>query len=242
MLASLSVPAAAQMQIPNPLIRPRSISNPVPSDIPQLPGANAQRGTTNPGATAAYPPISGNPGGPQYADDAAARELNELKERFATFYVSAISGKEAVLRRSQAQRIGLNPAAAGLQPVGSSMAPVPFGAISSQSQPTARNEALMLRDGESFEATGNVGSLLARISNRQVVIYRVQENTQRRAIIFVGELETSGSPAQPAIVLERPDPAYKRSISVETKTRSASAPQTDSTNVPPLNPPALPPQ
>ncbi|MEB0135312.1 hypothetical protein QN362_08200 [Actimicrobium sp. CCC2.4] len=220
-----SLIASAQMQIPNPLIRPRGLINPATGDVPPLPGATG----TSPRTTipAGYPPTGA------VTDNPLQRELTEQKERFAGFYVSAIVGKQAVLRRSAAQRVSTStqPAPA----VGTSMAPVPLGA---QSQAmSARNDALMLTDGESFDATGNVGSLYARVSNRQVVIFHVADGSTaipkpgtRYPIVFVGELETSGNPAQPAIVLERPDPLYKRSITVEVKARSASAPVNDAQN------------
>lgn len=215
--------AYAQMQIPNPLIRPRGLTNPATSEVPPLPGA-ASAPQRNP-VPASYPAAAGA------TDDPLQRELNEQKERLSGFYVSAIVGKQAVLRRSAAQRIstGTTPAPA----VGSSMAPVPIG--NQAPAMSTRNDALMLTDGESFDATGNVGSLYARVSNRQVVIYHVDDAAgpkpgKRHPIVFVGELETSGNPAQPPIVLERPDPLYKRSITVEIKARSASAPATDTQN------------
>ncbi|EGF30766.1 hypothetical protein IMCC9480_785 [Oxalobacteraceae bacterium IMCC9480] len=216
-----SLVASAQMQIPNPLIRPRGLTNPATGDVPPLPGATGS--APRAAMPAGYPPT----------DDPLQRELTEQKERFAGFYVSAIVGRQAVLRRSAAQRISTSaqPAPA----VGTSMAAVPLGTQSPAM--STRNDALMLTDGESFDATGNVGSLYARVSNRQVVIYHVADGSTakpkpgtRYPIVFVGELETSGNPAQPAIVLERPDPLYKRSITVEVKARSASAPVNDAQN------------
>ncbi len=223
-----SIDAFAQLQIPNPLIRPPGLTNPAAGPIPPLPGATG--GTPRSAEPATFPVIPGAAGA---TENPLTRELNEQKDRFAGFYVSAIVGKQAVLRRSAAQR---NPApAAALPAVGTSMAPVPLGTQTAAT--TTRNEALMLTDGESFDTTGNVGSLYARVSHRQVVIYHVADSStpepksgKRYPIVFVGELETSGSPAQPAIVLERPDPLYKRSITVELKARSASAPAIDTQN------------
>jgi hypothetical protein len=222
------VEAFAQMQIPNPLIRPRGLTNPVIGDIPALPG-NAGSSPRNTALTAdRIIPLP-----PNANDDPLVRELNEQKERFAGFYVSAIVDKQAVLRRSAIPRI---PTAVPASPaIGSSMAPVPLG--TQIAAMTTRNDALMLTDGESFDATGNVGSLYARVSNRQVVIYHVADSSapepkpgKRYPIVFVGELETSGNPAQPAIVLERPDPLYKRSLSVEIKARSNATSMADIQN------------
>jgi hypothetical protein len=223
-----SVDAFAQLQIPNPLIRPHGLANPAASNIAPLPGAaGVSPRNTEP---ASYPAVPPSPGS---AENLLTRELNEQKDRFAGFYVSAIVGKQAVLRRSAAQRN--TPSTQALPAVGTSMAPVSLGTQGAAT--TTRNDALMLTDGESFDATGNVGSLYARVSNRQVVIYHVADASaaelksgKRYPIVFVGELETSGSPAQPAIVLERPDPLYKRSITVEVKARSASTSTTDNQN------------
>ena len=226
-----SINAFAQLQIPNPLIRPHGLTNPPAGEMTPLPAPAAGYSRTT--ESVPYPVVPGAPGAPGVNDNPLTRELNEQKDRFAGFYVSAIVGKQAVLRRSAAQRQLTTGQA--MPVVGMSMAPLPLATQAAAM--TTRNDALMITDGESFDATGNVGSLFARVSNRQVVIYHVADNSvaelksgKRFPIVFVGELETSGSPAQPAIVLERPDPLYKRSISVEVKARSASAPVTDSQN------------
>ncbi|MDY7572991.1 hypothetical protein [Actimicrobium sp. CCI2.3] len=226
-----SINAFAQLQIPNPLIRPHGLTNPAAADMTPLPASVPAAGYARTSESAPYPIVPGAPG--TTVDNPLTRELNEQKDRFAGFYVSAIVGKQAVLRRSAAQRQLTTGQA--MPAVGMSMAPLPLATQAAAM--TTRNDALMITDGESFDATGNVGSLFARVSNRQVVIYHVADNSgaelksgKRFPIVFVGELETSGNPAQPAIVLERPDPLYKRSISVEVKARSASAPLTDNQN------------
>ncbi|MEC5217372.1 hypothetical protein RCH09_002330 [Actimicrobium sp. GrIS 1.19] len=209
-----AISACAQMQIPNPLIRPHSLANP---DLPPVPAPPARSG-----AATAYPAVpAAIPG--LVSDDPYLRELSELRERFAGFHVAAIVGKHAVLRRSLAQR---GPATAlAAPPSGASMAPVSLGP---GTPPTAlRNDAMTLSDGQVVNAISLSGSLVARVSERQVAIFHVVDGTTRgagqRTIVFAGELEASGAPPPPTIVLERPDPAYKRSITVESKVRSASS-------------------
>ena len=230
LIAAISLPAAAQLQIPNPLIRPRSITNPGSADshLPPAPDNQAQRSTVPPPPS--YPGAGGSAGGTLLPmEDSYARDLNELKERFSSFYVSAIVGKQAVLRRSAAARTGAGTTAA--QPIGSSMAPLPLAGGVNGVQ--SRNDSLMLADGEMLDAIGNSGQLVAKVDSRQVTIYHVQEamalpgikTSGRHAIVFIGMLEASGAAAPVAIVLQIQDPAYKRSISVDTRIRSASAGQ-----------------
>ena len=220
----------AQMQIPNPLIRPRSLTNPAtPTPTPPAPPADAAARVPPP-----YP--SGVPLGtpPLPIDDPYLRELTELKERFAGFYVSAVVGRTAVLRRSSAQRQAVNPTTPSQ--VGTSMAPLPL--TSAGSGAGVRNDALMVADGELLDAVSNSGTLMSKVAHHRVVIYHMQETVTmpggrlggRRAIVFSGEVEGSGAAPMPPIVLERPDSAFKRSISVETKTRNASGATADNQN------------
>jgi hypothetical protein len=213
-LLFVAISACAQMQIPNPLIRPHSLANP---DLPPVPAPPARGG-----AATSYPAVpSAIPG--FASDDPYLRELSELRERFSGFHVAAIVGKHAVLRRSLAQRGA--PAGLAAQPTGASMAPISLGPGAA---PTAlRNDAMTLSDGQVVNAISLSGTLMARVSERQVAIFHVVDGTTRaagqRAIVFAGELEASGAPPPPTILLERPDPAYKRSITVESKVRSASS-------------------
>ena len=221
----------AQMQIPNPLIRPRSLTNPAaPTPTPPAPTAETAAARVPP----PYP--SGVPLGtpPLPTDDPYLRELTELKERFAGFYVSAVVGRTAVLRRSVAQRLAANPTTPSQ--VGTSMAPLPLASAGSGA--ALRNDALMVADGELLDAVSNSGTLMSKVAHHRVVIYHMQETVTmpggrlggRRAIVFSGEVEGSGAASMPAIVLERSDSAFKRSISVETKTRNASGATSDNQN------------
>jgi hypothetical protein len=217
-LTLVDLPVLAQMQIPNPLIRPRSITSPArpaaagPSDL--APGSGQSRPA---GAAGAAP-----------AEDPYVRSLTDLKDRFSQFYVSAIVGKEAILRRSAGEKASSSSTPA--QPTGTSMAAVPLGTASSGGY--ARSESLMVSDGELLEMAGNTGALFAKVTNRQVTIYLVQETTilpggqlqGKRAAVFSGEVQNSGSMQAATIVLERPDPSYKRIINVETKARGTSSP------------------
>ncbi len=233
-------PAAAQMQIPNPLIRPRSVTNPA---APAESGAPmAEAGAAGRAAPAGNAPIALNANGtPAAAEDPYTRNLAELKDRFAGFYVSAIVGKQAMLRRSSAARAA-STAAQPAQAVGASMAPVSLAGAAAA--PQARSDSVMVADGELLDSVGTTGALVAKVARSQVAIYYVQETmvlpggklVGKRVIVFTGELENSGATAAPLIVLERPDPAYKRMITVETKTRASAAGTTDASAA--TNPPA----
>ena len=227
-------PAAAQMQIPNPLIRPRSLtSGNNPTNPPNDTAANAQR------APAPQPAFSSAAvlGAPAtHNEDPYMRDLADLRDRLAPFYVSAIVGRKAILRRSAAaQRSGSTQTTS--QPTGSSMAPLPLnsGSSNQSSNQSSRNDSITVSDGELLEAVSNTGTLITKIANGRVVIYHIQELGNlpggrlagRRAIVFAGDVENSGTPLAAAIVLERPDPAFKRFIAVDTKVRSASAAATD---------------
>ena len=219
----------AQMQIPNPLIRPRSLTNPA-SPAPTAPAADTMVQRVPPPYPAGVP--LGTP--PLPPDDPYLRELTELKDRFAGFYVSAVVGHTAVLRRSAVQRQTGN--ATTPSQIGTSMAPLPL--TSTGSGVGLRNDAMMVADGELLDAVSNSGTLMSKVAHNHVVIYHLQETMTlpggrlggRRAIVFSGEVEGSGAASMPPIVLERPDSAFKRSISVETKTRNASAATTDNQN------------
>ncbi len=231
-MASYAAPCVAQMQIPNPLIRPRTLTSGNGE-----PGAAPDAAATAPRAPAPQPAYSSAPtlGGPVVqTDDPYNRELADLRDRMSAYYVSAIVGRKAILRRSAAsQRAGSTQANA--QPTGTSMAPLPLntGAVNQAS----RNDSITVSDGDLLEAVSNTGTLMTKVANGRVVIYHIQELGSlpggrlagRRAIVFAGDVENSGTPLATAVVLERPDPAFKRFITVETKVRSASAVPADST-------------
>lgn len=223
------VPALAQMQIPNPLIRPRSLTNPGAKE-PAGAEAMAPRGAPT-GASAPTGLAVASP------EEIYAKSLAELKDRFSTFYVSAIVGKQAILRRSLGGPRGGVLASGGALPTlpGASSAPIALAGAQPQtaSAPSGRSDTLMLSDGELLDSVGSSGALIAKINSRQVTIYHVQETMSmpngkligKRAVVFAGDVENSGSTPPPAIVLERVDPAYKRMITVDTRIRSTSSPQ-----------------
>ncbi len=230
LLVLSQVPAAAQMQIPNPLIRPRSLTNP---GAPEAPGdPSAQRGAPPASSSPAAIPLPGT-AAPSSPEDIYTRSLNELKDRFSTFYVSAIVGKDAILRRSSAGPRAALPAVAAQSTTG---APLPAVPLSTAAPIQTRSDTLMVSDGELLDSVGNSGALVAKISSRQVTIYYIQETMAlpggkligKRAVIFAGDVENSGGSGIPEIVLERPDPNYKRMITVESKVRSASSNTQDS--------------
>jgi len=233
LLAFAQLPAVAQMQIPNPLIRPRSLTNPgarepAPADnAQQRPGA----GNTPPAAV----PLNGAPAS-NTPEDIYTRSLNELKDRFATFYVSAIVGKDAILRRSAGGARAALPSTS-LSSGGANAVPaaIPISGSTASATPT-RSDTLMVSDGELLDSVGNSGALVAKVGSRQVTIYYIQETMSlpggkligKRAVVFAGDVENSGTSGAPVIVLERSDPAYTAKISVQSRIRSASGNSQDS--------------
>ena len=231
-LTLVGLPAAAQMQIPNPLIRPRSLTPPGAPDAPAT-GEGANRSPQPaPAPASAAPPIA-LPGS-AVADDPYTRSLAELKERFSGFYVSAIVGKQAVLRRLAGVRSTASGSSAGT--IGAAVPISGAASTATSAVQSGRSDALMISDGELLDSVGNSGALVAKITGRQVIIFHVQETMVlpggkligKRAVIFAGDVENSGGATLAAIVLEKPDPLYKRMITVETRTRSASGATGDS--------------
>lgn len=222
-------PAQGQMQIPNPLIRPRGIgSQPASPGQPGAPGVAAAPQQA-PQPTAAPPSYAGAvplPGTTLPSDDPFDRNLTELTNRFANFYVSAIVGKQAMLRRAGAP-IGASATSSGSATGSLTIASLPGAAPMAQ----PRSESMTLIDGELLASVSKNGALMVKVSNSSVVITYAQETMSlpggrlmgRRAIVFAGGVESSGATVSNAIVLEKIDPAYKRMITVETKTRGASA-------------------
>lgn len=221
-------PACAQLQIPNPLIRPHSLLNPASRDV-SAESAAARVGP--PPASTAAVPLNG--GGVAAVDDPYARSLAEIKDRFSNYYVSAIVGKQAMLRRTSAGARTGSSAPGVPPPVGLTATPATAAGVAQY-----RSDTINLIDGELFDSVGNDGALVAKVGNRQVTIFHVQATSTaaggrvigKRAVVFAGDVENSGSAGVPLIVLERPDPAYKRMITVETRTRSASPSPADTAN------------
>ena len=222
MLTFAAPVAQAQMQIPNPLIRPRSVMNQPDAESARVERPNRAAAPAMPAAPVAFGPAAA-------VEDPYTRSVAELKERFAGFYVSAIVGKQAMLRRSAAIRASALSQPA--QPTGTSMAPLPLGSVPAAA--ASRNDAFMLADGELVASVGTTGAVVARVTSSEVTIYHVQEVMALpggklggiRTVVFSGAVESGGGNGVPAIVLERPDPAYKRMITVETRSRTASSGQ-----------------
>ena len=222
--------ASAQMQIPNPLIRPHSLSNPARPE-PSAEAASRAAASPNPSSTAPVPfPVAGGAG----VEDPYTRNFNELKERFARFHVSAIVGKQAILRRFKGDLRSATGSGAA-QAAGGVAAPIALAGSGGAAY--NRNESMLLNDGDLLDMAGNSGALVAKVTSRQVIVYLIQETEilpggkliGKKGAVFVGEVENSGESSMAAIVLERVDPSYKKMINVETRVRSASA-QPDSFN------------
>lgn len=248
------LPVAAQMQIPNPLIRPRGLAGQSAATQPPS-GTEAATATnaanyggppTAPPRPATSPSYAGAvplPGTVVPTEDPFERNLAELTARFSHFYVSAVVGKQAVLRRN-----GMDSGTSvSATPSQSSFAPTqPIGLAQNGNK---RNESMTLKDGQVLDTVNKAGAMMVKVYDGQVVITYVQESMSlpggkligRSAIAFTGGIESSGGGAIAPIVLERIDPAYKRMISVETKSRSSgnSSSQDNSTSSSSSNAPQI---
>ncbi|WP_283444133.1 hypothetical protein [Noviherbaspirillum suwonense] len=217
----------AQMQIPNPLMRPQPVKQPVASDpqnlnspLPQGPGSpppNASRSSVPPPVSSDFlrtAPVVSQESKP----DAV---ITELRQRFDAFYVSATVGDQAVLRRGAAVQ---NSSAQA------SVAPATAGAVSRQATPglgaVGRADSLIVRDGEAIEFLGSSVTLVPKVSGGRVSLYyysnggagsNKKKGAQPVQVVFMGEVESQAPSVPSQIVLEKPDPAYKATISPETR-------------------------
>lgn len=222
----------AQMQIPNPLMRPQPVKPPVASDpqnlnspLPQIAGSlppSSSRSNVPPPVSSDFlrtAPVSSPEGKP----DAV---ITELRQRFDTFYVSATVGDQAVLRRGTVAQSSTAQA---------SVAPATAGAMTRQATPglgaVGRADSMIVRDGEAIEFLGSSVTLVPKVSGGRVSLYyfgsssagsNKKKSTQPVQVVFMGEVE-SQAPSVPAqIVLEKSDPAYKAMISPESKPLTSS--------------------
>lgn len=215
----------AQMQIPNPLMRPQPVKQPAASEpqnlnspLPQGPGSpppNASRASVPPPVSSDFlrtaPVIS-----QESKPDAV---ITELRQRFDAFYVSATVGDQAVLRRG---------AVAQSATAQASVAPVTAGAVPRPAAPglgaVGRADSLIVRDGEAIEFLGSSVTLVPKVSGGRVSLYyygsavsNKKKGAQPVQVVFMGEVESQAPSAPALIILEKPDPAYKAMISPESK-------------------------
>ena len=148
-----------------------SLTNPAPREPAGADAMSARGAAPAPGAASALPVAT--------PEEIYARSLAELKDRFSTFYVSTIVGKQAILRRSLGGPRGGVLASTPPSPTPSGAAGAPIALAGTQllatGAPSGRSDTLMLSDGELLDSVGSSGALLTKINSRQVTIYLVQE-------------------------------------------------------------------
>ena len=216
--------AFADMNVPNPLVRPLppKLDSIVPGkDGPQQAQAN-------------IPPIANqiqNVGMPQQGYLTATTPFKEVKDRLSMFYVSAIVGDRAILRRYNqglraggAQNTNQNPSTPVMNTSYGIVNTMNQNVQNSQlSQNQNPNESLSIKDGENLDFLGDSVTLTARVENNRVIIYFTDDGTglkkgdRHRQVVFVGQVESSMSAPQPQIVLEKPSQTFKQAIDVTPK-------------------------
>lgn len=215
----------AQMQIPNPLIQPATSKAPQKNEAnPPLP----------PGSAASYNGPRGMPESPYQMGGAGKEQAQtkspfiEVRERLSQFYVSAIVGNSAILRRTAApQSIG---GTAGGSPQYGLPPSVAMG-MAQQAKaplPQGQTETLILTDGEPIDFLGDGISLTPKITANVVYVYYTQDGglakrSARRQVAFLGQVESTVASTPVPLQLFKPDPAYKQQVSVETKSRSSAS-------------------
>lgn len=202
-------PAFAELKIPNPLLQPsRNL-------LPATGQAAAEASDKLPVPPAPLP-FSAATG--QEKDD-----LKDIRAQFGAFRVSAILGREAVLRQT-ANKASAQAALSGSAGGFGGTSPAAPGA-----SPDARSETLLLIDGEAIEFVGTAVRLIPRITASRVLIYYVdstktgKDEPKHHPVVFIGEVSSSETIARSAPILERPDSSYKQSISVQSTSKAQSA-------------------
>lgn len=218
----------AQMQIPNPLMRPQPAKPPVASDPQNLnsPLPQGQGGISQTASRANVPPPVSSSDFLRTPPTVSTESkpdavVTELRQRFDAFYVSATVGDQAVLRRS---------AVASSAAAQTSASPSMAGTATRQGAPAlgavGRADSLIVRDAEPIEFLGSSVTLVPKVSGGRVALYYYgtagaasskKKGSQPVQVVFMGEVESQVASAPAQIVLEKSDPAYKAMISPESK-------------------------
>ncbi|MBK4738900.1 hypothetical protein [Noviherbaspirillum pedocola] len=224
----MAAPSYAQVQIPNPLMRPQPPKLTPVSDPHNLNSPLPQGSAPAPAPTASSPanvppPVSSS----DFLRTAPASSgeskpdatVTELRQRFDGYYVSATVGDQAVLRRAATVAAAAPQASAA--PSISAMPPRP-----SQSAlgTVGRAESMVVRDGEPIEFLGSSVTLVPKVNGGRVSLYYYSDaatNKKKRSpsaqVVFLGQVESQAPATTAQIVLEKPDPGFKASISPEIK-------------------------
>lgn len=207
----------AEMQIPNPLIRPVQQNNEIQKNkVGNLPTPISGESIGQPQMP--YERIDGGDFGRQSSNVNAS--FTEVRGKLATFYVSAIVGNQAILRRASAQSIGEN-SMTGMPGPGMPRPGMPGYPIT---QPVAQGqtETIMITHGEPIDFIGDAITLTPKITSSRVYIYYTEngagfnKGAVRRRVAFLGQVESTAASVPVAIVLKKADPLYKLRTSVET--------------------------
>lgn len=224
----------AQMQIPNPLVKPR-LDAPAPVKPPE-----SDAGRPAPAMPTPLPnstgPYNGYGSGSGTNSQIPLSNFEKVSQRFSGFIVSAIVGEKAILRRM------LNPnrttGAISNSPAGNGMnstinnVPVYSNGMPQQNvqqQQQVMHESLTVINNEPIDYIGDSVVLTARVSEGRVWIYYNDELSASRnkqgnikRVVFVGQVESSVYSQQPNIVLEKADNSVNKRNDVTIKNRSSS--------------------
>lgn len=229
-LASSTIPAFAQLNIPNPLIEPisrqqrlaapgqpeaipgQSESMPRHPNMPPLP-------SDMPGSRAGMPQLASSASDESSKAEAA---INNARAQFSGFVVAAILGDKAVLRRVAGT--GATGGQAGVSQMLGNQIPL---ASQSSAAPGAgatgsRSESLTVRHNALFDHVAISTPLIAKIADERVTIYVDSPSKFGRHVIFIGEVD--GAIATPrTITLQTKDDDYKNLINVKAGANKSSS-------------------
>lgn len=188
----------AQLQIPNPLLKPvDSVKTAVPTNLPPPPPPGRQVSSSEPSTAGSV---------------AGSSDMKELREFFTGYYVSTIVGDQAVLRR-----------AAGHATSAAGTASQPQASGANEPYSFVRSERMVLTSGSEITGFNATLSLVANVTDNAVRIVLHRDGKAKPGIIvFSGVIEASPSQAVTSIVLERPDSTYTQTL-IQAKSSTGSA-------------------
>jgi hypothetical protein len=212
---------AQQIGIANPLIRPKSVQPLSSQDshktgVPSLSTPIAS-GVPVSRQTAQYPTFE------QERGLEARTPTRDVSDHFTGFSVTAIIGRDAVLRKVIAS--GSAGGQIGAQAVGANGQLIPQGSV-------GRPEVMHVTDSQPIQIVGDGLVILPKVTPYEVALYLVQDKAAAGkkpalpVLLFKGSVDASGSGSAHVMPdrakLERPDANYTRRLTVQVKS-SASA-------------------
>ena len=213
--------AESNLQIPNPMVKPMAAKSGQQDNFPPMPGGapaqQPQQQRMDQNLNAGLPGQASGVGGTLTGKSAFV----EAKEKFANFYVSAIVGNQAVLRKYTQSS---NPAANGqlqqnpMQPGMMYQTNIP-GQTNMQQQSINLNsnhqESIIVVDNEPLDYLGDTVILTPKVVGSKVFIYysedgnAMKKGATRRQVVFLGQVESSMAQTAAPIVLQTKDQSYK---------------------------------